>query len=68
MRNYQEGTSSSLTMAEIIESDIELVKLNGIDNYCKFSFSSATNQRKKEEPTKRKKNMLCKIRLLFVKI
>ena len=39
MRNYQEGTSSSLTMVEIIESNIELVKLNGIDNYCKFNFS-----------------------------
>ena len=39
MRNYQEGTSSSLTMAEIIENNIELVKLNGIDNYCKFNFS-----------------------------
>ena len=39
MRNYQEGTSSSLTMAEIIESNIELVKLNRIDNYCKFNFS-----------------------------
>ena len=39
MCNYQEGTSSSLTMAEIIESNIELVKLNGIDNYCKFNFS-----------------------------
>ena len=61
MRNYQEGTSSSLTKAEIIESDIELVKLNGIDNYCKFSFSSATNQRKKEEPTKRKK--ICYVKL-----
>ena len=39
MRNYQEGTTSSLTMKEIIESNIELVKLNGIDNYCKFNFS-----------------------------
>ena len=39
MRSCQEGTSSSLTMAEIIESNIELVKLNGIDNYCKFNFS-----------------------------
>ena len=39
IRNYQEGTSSSLTMAEIIESNIELVKLNGIDNYRKFNFS-----------------------------
>ena len=39
MCNYQEGTSSSLTMAEIIESNIELVKLNGIENYCKFNFS-----------------------------
>ena len=34
MRNYQEGTCSSLTMAVIIESSIELVKLNRIDNYC----------------------------------
>ena len=39
MRNYQEGKSSSLTMAEIIEGNIELVKLNEIDNYCKFNFS-----------------------------
>ena len=39
MHNYQEGTSSSLTRAEIIESNIELFKLNGIDNYCKFNFS-----------------------------
>ena len=39
MHNYQEGTSSSLTMAETIESNIELVKLNGIDNYCEFNFS-----------------------------
>ena len=39
MRNYQEGTSSSLTMVEIFESNIELVKRNGIDNYCKFNFS-----------------------------
>ena len=39
MRNYQEGTTSSLTMKEIIESNIELVKLNGIDSYCKFNFS-----------------------------
>ena len=39
MRNYQKGTTSSLTMKEIIESNIELVKLNGIDNYCKFNFS-----------------------------
>ena len=39
MRNYQEGTSSSLTMAKITEGSIELVKLNGIDNYCKFNFS-----------------------------
>ena len=39
MRNYQEGTSSSLTMAEIIESNIELIKINGINNYCKFNFS-----------------------------
>ena len=39
MRNYQEGTSSSLTMTEIIERNIELVKLNRIDNYCKFNFS-----------------------------
>ena len=39
MRNYQEGTSGSLTMVEIIESSIELLKLNGIDNYCKFNFS-----------------------------
>ena len=31
MRNYQEGTISSLTMKEIIESDIELIELNGID-------------------------------------
>ena len=33
MRNYQEGTTSSLTTVEIIESNIELVKLNGIDNF-----------------------------------
>ena len=39
MCNYQEGTAISLIMAQIIESDIELVKLNGIDNYCKFNFS-----------------------------
>ena len=39
MRNYQEGTTSSLTMEEIIENDIELVRLNGIDKYCKFTFS-----------------------------
>ena len=39
MRNYQEGRSSSLTMVEIIESNIELVKLNGIDSYCKFNCS-----------------------------
>ena len=39
MHNYQEGTSSSLTMAEIIESHIELIQLNGIDNYYKFNFS-----------------------------
>ena len=39
MRNHQEGTSSSLTMVEIIESNTELVKLNGIHNYCKFNFS-----------------------------
>ena len=39
MRNHQEGTSTSLPMAEIIESNTELVKLNGIDNYCKFNFS-----------------------------
>ena len=39
MRNYQEGTISSLTMKEIIESDIELIELNGIDKYCKFNFS-----------------------------
>ena len=39
IRNYQEGTISSLTMKEIIESDIELIELNGIDKYCKFNFS-----------------------------
>ena len=39
IRNYQEGTSSSLTMVERIQSNIELVKLNRIDNYCKFNFS-----------------------------
>ena len=39
MRNYQEGTISSLTMKEIIESDIELIELNGIDKYCKFNSS-----------------------------
>ena len=39
MRNYQEGAISSLTMKEIIESDIELIELNGIDKYCKFNFS-----------------------------
>ena len=39
MQNYQEGKSSSLTMAEIIEGNTELVKLNEIDNYCKFNFS-----------------------------
>ena len=39
VRNYQEGTTSSLTMKEIIKSKIELVELNGIDRYCKFNFS-----------------------------
>ena len=39
MRNYQEGTTSSLTMKEIIKSNIELVELNRIDKYCKFNFS-----------------------------
>ena len=39
MRNYQEGATSSLTMKEIIKSNIELVELNGIDKYCKFNFS-----------------------------
>ena len=39
MPNYQEGTTSSLTMEEIIENDLELVRLNGIDKYCKFTFS-----------------------------
>ena len=39
MRNYQEGTISSLTMKEIIESDIELIELNRIDKYCKFNSS-----------------------------
>ena len=39
MHNYQEGTTSSLVMKEIIESNIELVQLNKIDKYCKFTFS-----------------------------
>ena len=39
MRNYQEGTTSSLTMEEIIECNIELVELNGIEKYCNFTFS-----------------------------
>ena len=39
MRNYQEGTTSSLTMEEIIESNIELVELNRIEKYCNFTFS-----------------------------
>ena len=39
MRNYQEGTTSSLTMKEIIKSNIELVELNRIGKYCKFNFS-----------------------------
>ena len=39
MHNYQEDTTSSLTMKEIIKSNIELVDLNGIDKYCKFNFS-----------------------------
>ena len=39
IRNYQEGTTSSLTMEEIIENDIMLVELNGIKRYCNFTFS-----------------------------
>ena len=39
MRNYQEGTTSSLTMEEIIESNIELVEFNGIEKYCSFTYS-----------------------------
>ena len=39
MCNNQEGTTSSLTMKEIIKSNIKLVELNGIGRYCKFNFS-----------------------------
>ena len=39
MCNNQEGTTSSLTMKEIIKSNIKLVELNGIERYCKFNFS-----------------------------
>ena len=39
LRNYQEGTTSSLTMEEIIKNDVMLVELNGIERYCNFTFS-----------------------------
>ena len=39
MRNYLEGTTSSLTTEKIIENDIMLVELNGIKRYCNFTFS-----------------------------
>ena len=38
MHNYQEGTTSSLTMEKIIENKTMLVELNKIERYCSFTF------------------------------
>ena len=38
MHNYQEGTTSSVTMEKIIENNTMLVELNKIEQYCNFTF------------------------------
>ena len=55
MRNYQEGTTSSLTTVEIIESNIELVKLNGIDNFVNLILVKWQSEEKKKNRRKEKK-------------
>ena len=38
--NYQEGTFSSMTLTEIIDNDRYLIKLNGPENFFKFSYGN----------------------------